>query len=461
MAINESLAQELGLDIEQLQSDNAAQILSGNQLQIDANPIALAYAGHQFGHLTPQLGDGRAILLGEIITPNQQIFDVQLKGAGPTFFSRGGDGRSALGPVLREFLCSEAMHALGVPTARSLAAVLTGDYVYRTHALPGAILTRIAQSHLRIGTFQYFAYKEDTQALQELTEYAIQRHHIKITPYTPQAITLLEYVIQQQAQCIAHWMSIGFIHGVMNTDNMTISGETIDYGPCAFMDKFSYTRVLSSIDIHGRYQFNNQADIAQWNLARFAESLMPMFFKDKEKIRDVMITQLKTFNTLFHQYYIQNMQKKLGLLIPQEKDENIIELLLNILNQHHIDYTLFFNYLTKTNHPSAIQKEPIIQDLFADKITFLEWYKTYQHRLSQEQTTAIERYEIMRQKNPIYIPRHYLLEQAIQNAEQGDNALFFRLKRVLSKPFQEHPKDFDLSIPPGQEQWQYKTFCGT
>jgi len=446
--LNQPLAAELGLDLSSLSHDQLAPLFTGNQLPPGARPIAQAYAGHQFGHFT-MLGDGRAILLGEQITPDHQRFDLQFKGSGPTPYSRRGDGRAALGPMLREYLISEAMHALGIPTTRSLAVAVTGEQVHRDTPLPGAILTRVAASHLRVGTFQFAAATGDPQLLQHLTTYTIQRHAPAAAHTDCPARALLEITIERQAALIAQWMLIGFVHGVMNTDNMAIAGETIDYGPCAFLDTYDPATVFSSIDHQGRYAYGNQPTIAQWNLARFAETLLPLLHPDRATAVEHATNLLHTFPARYHTHRTTSLCRKLGLTDPTslEADPTLPDDLLNWMEAAQADFTNTFANLDTTPH--------------TDDPAFLAWHQRWLRLLHQQQRPVTVSIQSMRRVNPVIIPRNHLVEEALQAAtDQNDPAPFHTLVAALRDPFHpDHPPTLRSPAPPHQRV--YQTFCGT
>lgn len=449
---NQELAQTLGLDGNALISDGAA-FLSGNKIFETACPIAQAYAGHQFGGFNI-LGDGRAILLGEHITPDKRRVDVQLKGAGRTAYSRSGDGRAALGPMLREYIMSEAMHALGVPTTRSLAVVYSGEMVFRDDAYPGAILTRIAASHIRVGTFQYTAAMSDMQALKALADYTIQRHFPDMTHSDNIYAALLERVIDCQAKLIAQWMHIGFIHGVMNTDNMSICGETIDYGPCAFMNQYDPKTVFSSIDTQGRYAFANQAPIAHWNLFRFAESLLSLLNTDEQQAVQIAQDLLAQFPSKFLDYWLAGMRKKLGLFNQEPEDMQLAEDLLMYMQRNQADYTNTFKALGT----SALHHMPIFQDA-----GFQQWLTQWTARLSRQHEDFAQSITLMQQNNPALIPRNHLVEEALDAAVDDNNmALLEKLLAVLATPYTTDTLDDKYTRAPSSAlDSQYKTFCGT
>ena len=486
---NTHLARELGLDVDAFNvngpiREKATAVFAGNTIPEGADPLAMAYAGHQFGGFNPQLGDGRAILLGEIISPDGIRLDMQLKGSGPTPFSRGGDGRAALGPVLREYLLSEAMAKLGVPTTRALAAVTTGEEVARTQLLPGAIITRIATGFVRVGTFQYFSSKGDEVALKKLADYVIERNFPDIdatnidtankdsdnensNPYE----AFLKAVINRQAALIAQWMQLGFIHGVMNTDNMSIVGETIDYGPCAFMDEFDHQRVYSSIDRQGRYAYSNQPSIGQWNLVRLAETLLPLFIEgehtnEKAEAAVAMAQDaLKAFSTLYEAYWLEGMQRKLGLLMPQDDDRDLIENLLNTMADNQADFTLTFYYLSKLEADQVDvgnKEEQSLRALFTKPQALDSWVVKWRARLEKESAGDQERQTAMQAVNPVYIPRNHQVEAAIRVAEDhNDFSVFYELHDVLQNPYEYQQGREAYMLPPEPEEVVQQTFCGT
>lgn len=460
--VNHPLARLLGLDPERLDSAEGAQVLSGNRVPSGAASIALAYAGHQFGGFVPQLGDGRAILLGEVIGTDGQRRDIQLKGAGRTPFSRGGDGRAALGPVLREYLVSEAMAALGIPTTRALAAVTTGEQVVREQRLPGAVLTRVAKSHLRVGTFQFFAARDDRAALAELTSYALARHYPAEAGQGSDndALRLLSCVGNAQAALVARWLGVGFVHGVMNTDNSSISGETIDYGPCAFLDEYAAQKKFSSIDRGGRYAFANQPGIAQWNLARLAETLLPLISEDDERAVKLATACLDQFPGTFEAEYARVLRKKLGLLQEEEQDHALAMDLLERMEASAVDFSVFFRALC-----SAVEDPSIDHRLaasFSDPGAFHSWAASWRARLARDGSAAPgERESTMRSANPAFIPRNHRIEQAIVAGQRGDFAPFEALLRVLQRPYVDQPEAAHLAEPPRREERVEATFCGT
>jgi uncharacterized protein YdiU (UPF0061 family) len=459
--INRSLAVLLSADADRLDSPEGAEVLAGNAVPEGAEPIALAYAGHQFGAFVPQLGDGRAILFGEVVARDGQRRDVQLKGSGRTPFSRGGDGRAALGPVLREYVVSEAMAAMGIPTTRSLAAVTTGEPVMREEVLPGAVLTRVASSHLRVGTFQYFAARRDKDALALLTSYALGRHYPDAAGADDLALALIGRVASVQAELVAAWLGVGFVHGVMNTDNCSISGETIDYGPCAFLDEFDPMKKFSSIDRKGRYAFGNQPRIAQWNLARLAEALLPLVAEDQEQAVRLATEAVERFGPAFEAAYGRVLRRKLGLATERAGDVSLADDLLERLAASAVDFTVFFRRLCACAADPAADAEAAA--LFADPGAFHDWALAWRKRLGEESATATpeERASGMRKANPAFIPRNHRVEQAIAAAVHGEHAPFERLVRVLARPFDDQPADAELAEPPAPHERVLATFCGT
>lgn len=461
--LNRPLAELLGADVLALASPAGVQALSGNEVPEGAEPIALAYAGHQFGAFVPQLGDGRAILLGEVVGKDGQRRDVQLKGAGRTPFSRGGDGRAALGPVLREYIVSEAMFALGIPTTRALAAVMTGERVFRDEPLPGAVLTRVAASHIRVGTFQYFAARQDEEALRTLTAYALARHYPTATGTGSDALALLEKVMFAQAELVARWLGVGFVHGVMNTDNCSIAGETIDYGPCAFLDAYDPRKKFSSIDHGGRYAFANQPRIALWNVARLAETLLPLIAGGEEESVRLATLQLDRFIARFEEAHLRVMRGKLGLAREEEGDSALVEGLLAQLGAEGVDYTLFFRRLSAAaGEASADAARAVVLPLFTKETAgFQAWMEAWRSRLAREGESPEARTRSMQRVNPAFIPRNHRVEQAIEAATESDFEPFERLLTVLADPFSDQPAHAELAEPPGPEQHDYRTFCGT
>lgn len=441
--INHGLARRLGVDPAVLESETMIAALAGNGAPEQAEPLAMAYAGHQFGGWNPQLGDGRALLLGEVVAPDQARFDIQLKGSGRTPFSRGGDGRAPLGAVLREYIVSEAMAAFGVPTTRALAAVATGEPVYRERALPGAVLTRVAASHIRVGTFQYFAARQDEEALRLLADHVIARHDPKAAEADSPYVALLFGVVERQAKLIAKWMALGFIHGVMNTDNMAVSGETIDFGPCAFMDDYHPMKVFSSIDQHSRYAFDNQPKIAQWNLVALAQAILSIFPGDQERQVADAQAAIDTFAVKFHAAWMTEMRAKLGLQGEDDGDEALIHALLDMMKDAKADFTLTFRGLSDGTG----------RDQFADPSGFDDWVKDWRARGVDESR--------LNAANPRYIPRNHRVEAAIVAAESGDFTVFHELVDVLANPFDDQPDRAEYALPPLAEEVVHQTFCGT
>ena len=447
LAWNESLASELGLADITPDKDALAELFSGNCLPQGATPIAAAYAGHQFGHFVPQLGDGRAVLLGDVTDAAGRCFDVQLKGSGRTPFSRGGDGKSSLGPVIREYVLSEAMHALGVPTTRALAAIESGEQVQRESALPGGVLTRVASSHIRIGSFEYFAVRGDVEAVRALADFAISRHAPELADQPRPYVALFAEVVQRQAALVAHWMSVGFIHGVMNTDNMTVSGETLDYGPCAFLDEYNAGKVFSSIDHHGRYAYDKQAPIAHWNLTRLAECLLLL---DDEQA--VFIEHLERFKPLFDQHYHDRMADKLGLLpsdaVPMAEDAQLVQQWLDYLQQHALDFTQSFRELV------------VVADSL-DAPRFGDFERQWRQRIARQPGGVAAAAAAMQAINPVYIPRNHQIERAIRDALQGNYDVFNELRVVLANPFDAQPEFAHYAQAPDAADRVTQTFCGT
>ncbi|WP_410512834.1 YdiU family protein [Paenibacillus sp. BR2-3] len=450
--LNEPLATSLGLDIQALQSNDGAAVLAGNQIPEGALPLAEAYAGHQFGHFT-MLGDGRALLLGEQITPRGERVDIQLKGSGRTPYSRRGDGRAALGPMLREYIISEAMHALGIATTRSLAVVTTGESVIRETGQPGAILTRVAASHLRVGTFQYVSKWGTPQDLRALADYTLQRHFPEVDGDENRYLVLLQEVIKRQAALIAKWQLVGFIHGVMNTDNMALSGETIDYGPCAFMDAYDPATVFSSIDLHGRYAYGNQPNIAAWNLARFAETLLPLLHVGEAQAVELAEDAISDFAELYHRNWLAGMRAKLGIFNEELQDESLIEDLLGMMQKYHADYTNTFRALTFDQPEDTV---------LIGTTEFAQWHELWQARLGRQEESKASSHQLMRSSNPAVIPRNHRVEAALEAAVQpGDYSVMEQLLEVLASPYAHSPEQADYSALPEPSQCPYRTFCGT
>ena len=451
--VNHALARQLGIDPHWLESPEGIGVLAGNVVPEAAAPIAQAYAGHQFGNFVPKLGDGRAVLLGEVVATDGKRLDVQLKGSGHTPWSRRGDGRSALGPVLREYLVSEAMHALGAPTTRALAAVASGEDVFRGEMQAGGIFTRVAASHLRVGTFQYFATRQDHEGLRMLADFAIQRHYPQIEGSTSPYTGLLEEVIAAQANLICQWMGLGFIHGVMNTDNCAISGETIDFGPCAFMEQFHPDCVYSSIDRYGRYSWGNQAQIILWNLRRFAETLLPLIDDNMDRAVDRAERSLESFAPLFHRDFVDIFSRKLGLACDRRKADLFIQTTLEKLSNHELDFTLFFRHLTRV----AAGADP------ADFVALWKKASDVQQWMQEWRTVAQPEVNLtsMRKSNPVLIPRNHQVERAIQAGYEGDFSVFNRLVDALAQPYVDQSDFADLEAPARPEERVMETFCGT
>ncbi|RAZ70276.1 protein adenylyltransferase SelO [Planococcus maitriensis] len=448
---NEPLAKTLGLDTGQLDSPEFLQVFAGNRFPENSFPLAQAYAGHQFGQFT-MLGDGRAILIGEQQTPAGQLFDIQLKGAGITPFSRSGDGRASLGPMLREYIISESMHALGIPTSRSLAVVLTGEKIQRYSAEPGAILTRVASSHIRVGTFQFAAKYRSTEDLKALADYTIHRHFPDITG-PDRYIELFRQAAGRQAALIAKWQLAGFVHGVMNTDNMAISGETIDYGPCAFLDRYDESAVFSSIDAGGRYAYRNQPLIGGWNLARFAESLFPLLDDRPEKeALSSLQDALEEYVKLQHQLYMAGMREKLGLFTEMPDDQQLIEGLLELMQENQADYTNTFRSLTfeEVDEPQLLNSE-----------AFMDWHKRWKSRQRQEGRPAQEILELMKSRNPAVIPRNHRVEAALEASLQGDYGVMEKLLATLQNPYAHSKEQQPYTAAPPPSTPPYQTYCGT
>jgi len=458
LALNEDLALELGLDPGALRSPDGVAVLAGNATPEGASPVAQAYSGHQFGGFSPRLGDGRALLLGEVIDTHGRRRDLHLKGSGRTPFARGGDGRAAVGPMLREYVIGEAIHALGIPTTRALAVATTGDQVARETMLPGAVLTRVASSHLRVGTFQYAATQGDPELLRRLADYAIARHHPDAAAADNPYLALFERVVAMQAALIAKWMCVGFIHGVMNTDNMTISGESIDYGPCAFMEAFDPATVFSSIDHGGRYAYGNQPAVAQWNLARLAEALLPLLGEDQEKAIAAATEVLQSFVGRYQAAWGERMQAKLGFVGGEPADEAVVNDMLELLRAEQVDFTSFFRSLS----PVARGDDLRARSLFAAPEAFDAWAERWRAELARAGRDPQAVAEEMDRVNPVYIPRNHLVEEALAAATAGDLEPFQRLVEVVSRPFEERP-GLEAYATPAPEDFgaAYRTFCGT
>ncbi|WP_421781864.1 protein adenylyltransferase SelO [Kiloniella litopenaei] len=474
--VNEDLATLMGIDPAELKSEDGVQMLAGNSVPNGASPLAMVYAGHQFGGWSPRLGDGRAILLGETVGTDGIRRDIHLKGSGRTPYSRGGDGRAWLGPVLREYVISEAMAALDIPTTRALAAVETGNKVLREEGpLPGAIITRVAQSHIRVGTFQYHYSRGDQDALRTLANYVIDRHYPDAKQAQNPYRALIEMVMDRQARLIAKWMQVGFIHGVMNTDNMSVAGETIDFGPCAFMDTYHPGTVFSSIDHAGRYAWAKQPGMAHWNLSQFAQSLLPTLHEEAQVAVGIGQETIDEFQDIFSGYYFEGFGKKLGLTTLQHGDPDFIGDSLKILSDNEVDFTLFFRHLTgfarsdlgqdqdapKQEQEQTQDHKQKLQNLFKNPEALTNWLSQWQARQDQEKASPKERLEIMRKSNPIFIPRNHQVEAMIQAAVAGDYAPFEQLHSLLSAPFTEQPDNARYEEPPKPEEVVHATFCGT
>jgi len=458
--LNEALAKELRLDLRHLNQDAIAALFAGNTLAQGADPIAQAYSGHQFGHFVGQLGDGRAILLGEVIDRSGKRRDIQLKGSGRTRFSRGGDGRVALGPVIREYIVSEAMHHLGIPTTRALAIVTTGEPVFRETALPGAVLTRVAASHIRVGTFQYFMARQNAEAIKQLADYVIERHYPEAKKEQHPYEVLLRSVADRQASLVAKWMHVGFIHGVMNTDNTAISGETIDYGPCAFMDAYDPATVFSSIDHGGRYAYGNQGSIAEWNLTRLAECLLGLLHENQGRSIEVAKEALATFRPAFERYWMEGMCGKIGITKKQAEDVTLLQDLLELMKKYRADYALSFRYLCYGIDENEDASK--LKALFANSAEFDTWCVRWRKRLRDEKNSAAEITRSMCRLNPAFIPRNHRIEQALQAAvTRSDFSKTKHLIEVLSKPFEDQSSNVAYMDPPKPEERVCKTFCGT
>ena len=461
---NEALARQLGLSTDNVAALGAA-VFSGNTVPEGAEPLAMAYSGHQFGHFNPQLGDGRALLLGEINGPDGSRYDIHLKGSGRTRYSRNGDGRSALGPVLREYLVSEAMQKLNVPTTRALAAVTTGEHVARERLLPGGVITRVASSFVRVGTFQYFAVQEDYDAVKKLADYVIEKSYPQPGGHENPYVAFLQAVVERQAALIAQWMQLGFIHGVMNTDNMSVAGETIDYGPCAFMDAYHHNQVFSSIDRHGRYAYSKQPSIGLWNLTRLAETLLPLLDEDPEAAVNAAQEVLQGYAGRYESAWLTGMRGKCGLTActdaKVDDDKTLIEALLDVMDHSRADFTLTFYHLSRLAAQPAEQDNDL-RNLFDNPVQIDAWLEKWRQRLSLETQSDAERQQSMQAINPVYIPRNHQIESAIRAAEhQGDFSVFHELHAVLQNPYvQQEGKEKYMQAPEPEEVVEY-TFCGT
>ena len=448
--LNNDLAKLLSLDFSKISNSELSNIFSGNLLPAGSNSIAQAYAGHQFGHFT-MLGDGRAILLGEHVSQSNKKYDIQFKGSGKTAFSRNGDGRAALGPMLREYIISEAMNALKIPTTRSLAVVKTGELIQREKALQGAILTRVASSHIRVGTFQYIAARQKDDELKTLLDYTIDRHYPEIKNSNNQALDLLNRLIERQCDLVVNWMRVGFIHGVMNTDNMTVSGETIDYGPCAFMDTYDPKTVFSSIDQNGRYAYCNQPGITKWNLARFAECLIPFFERDQKKAIQIATETINDFEKKYEEKWMNMMRNKLGISGLDNNDKPLILDLLTWMHEKKADYTNTFCHLMNLDP----KKEKIFEDS-----KFIVWKKRWKERLLKNDNNQIKSKELMKNNNPLVIPRNHKIEEALEAAELNDMKPINKILEILKNPYDKQSEIIDYQYPSKSSE-KYQTFCGT
>lgn len=462
---NYALAADLGLSLDDQDEGCLAELFSGNKVHDTSSPLAMAYAGHQFGHFNPHLGDGRAIYLGELDLVAGGSLDIQLKGSGRTPYSRNGDGRSALGPVLREYLLSEAMHKLHVPTTRALAAVTTGEEVIRRGVIPGAIMTRAASSFIRVGSFQYFAMQNDVGSIKALADYVIERNYPDVTEADNPYLALFESVVQRQASLIAQWMQLGFIHGVMNTDNMSIAGETIDYGPCAFMDFFDHNQVYSSIDQHGRYAYSSQPNIGVWNLSRLAECLLSLFDDDPDKGVELAQAVLENYITRYNDEWLLGFRGKCGLTavtdVNPEDDKALLDSLLDVMAANQADFTLTFYNLSQLDAESS-EKDATLRELFAEPEAIDEWLVRWRQRLALESSNDNERQASMQSINPVYIPRNHQVEAAIRAGEDhNDFSVFHALYDILQKPFERQPGKDNYMLPPKPDEVVHETFCGT
>jgi uncharacterized protein YdiU (UPF0061 family) len=449
VVLNDQLAKDLNLDFSKIEKKDLSQIFSGNTLPKGSTTIAQAYAGHQFGHFT-MLGDGRAVLLGEHLVNNTNRYDVQFKGSGRTSFSRSGDGRAVLGPMLREYIISEAIHALKIPTTRSLAVVKTGEKVVRENLLPGAILTRVASSHIRVGTFQYIAAKQNIDDLNTLVDYTINRHYPEIQSSKNKALDLLNLVMERQCKLVVNWMRVGFIHGVMNTDNMTISGETIDYGPCAFMDHYNPKTVFSSIDQLGRYSFSNQPPITKWNLSRFAECLIPLIDKSEDKAIQLATEIIDNFQNIYEEKWLNMMRDKLGLFGKSKDDKKLIDDLLSWMEKNKADYTNTFCYLMNIKIGN--------NSLYNDK-DFINWSNEWQNRISINDNSKEKSLELMKETNPVIIPRNHKVEEALKAANEDNLEVMNKMLSKFDNPYDEQKDIEDYQLPSLDDN--YQTFCGT
>jgi len=461
LIFNEELADDLGIHpTKDIDKSWAANVFSGSTVPKGAVPLSMTYGGFQFGHWNPQLGDGRAILLGEATDKNGNHRDIQLKGAGLTPFSRGGDGRAGIGPVVREYIVSEAMSALGVSTTRSLAAVTTGENIYRERPEPGAVLTRVAKSHVRVGTFQHFAYKRDNEAVKLLADHVLERMFPEALQHENCYMGLILSVLDAHAETIAKWQTYGFIHGVMNTDNSAISGETIDYGPCAFMDNYNPNKVFSSIDMNGRYAYANQPRIAQWNLAGFASTLLPLFSQEQDRWVERINIAIDDFPNKINEHYLERMRHKLGLSSALEDDIDLIQDLLDKMEANNADFTQTFRLLSTVSGTSS-ERDNAVKSNFSNPEDFSRWAISWRKRLLSNQIDDEERRALMCSKNPKFIPRNHLVAEVIESANNGDYEPLHTLNKILSEPFQEQRVCARYSAPPRKDQVVHQTFCGT
>ncbi|WP_438765813.1 protein adenylyltransferase SelO [Kushneria sp. TE3] len=462
VAFNRPLAETLGFDLSAFDEQQATDWFSGNEVPEGAEPVAQAYAGHQFGGFSPRLGDGRAVLLGEVTDRDGRLRDIQLKGSGRTPFSRGGDGRAPLGPVLREYLLSEAMHVMGIPTTRALAAVTTGERVMRRMPEPGAVLTRVASSHIRVGTFQYFGSRHDFEAVKTLADHVIERHYPELleTPEQDRYLALLKAIQQRQAELVARWMGVGFIHGVMNTDNTSIAGETIDFGPCAFMERYDPGTVFSSIDTGGRYAYVNQPVILQWNMARLGEAMLPLFDEDEQRAIERATEVVQGFSEQYHTAWLAVMRDKIGLRHHEEdNDQELIEALQEAMRVGRADFTLTFRQLGECARGE--DGDASLLALFEQDADIRDWLSRWRQRLTREGADGDEIARHMHAVNPLYIPRNHQVEQALSAAAEGNFEPFETLREILARPFDEQPGREAWTLPAGPDEAVFRTFCGT
>ncbi|MCA9000916.1 MAG: YdiU family protein [Planctomycetes bacterium] len=458
--VNEGLCGELGLDLDWVRSEEGFAMFSGNRFPESAEPLAMAYAGHQFSGFSPQLGDGRALLIGEVLDPGGKRWDLRLKGSGRTRLSRGGDGKATVEAIVREYLVSEGMHGLGIPTTRALAAVTTGERIWREQGqLPGAILCRVARSHVRVGTFQYFAVRGETESVRTLADYVIDRHYPEArdadgSPY----VAMLHNIVERQAQLVARWMQVGFIHGVMNTDNMQVLGETLDYGPCAFMDEFDPAQVFSMIDVRGRYAWDQQANMAHWGLIRLIEALASVLSENHEELQAIATVASAHFSKHFEEAFLTGFRQKLGLLEPREDDATFLQTAFSAMAQNKVDFTLFFRHLTRI---AAGHAPTEFESLFPAPEPAQTWLETWRTRTESESTSPEQRASAMTQTNPIFIPRNHRVEEAIQAALTGDYQPFHELARILATPYQEQPDSAAYENAPTESERVCQTHCNT